>query len=50
MIPAKIMKKYEKIQKNTKTLTFLNMIATTIMNNYNQIPKMIKNDKKLQKH
>ena len=29
----KIMKHYEKIQKNTKTLTFLNRIATKIIKN-----------------
>ena len=41
------MKTYEKLQKNTKTFTFLNMIAAKIMKNYKKIQKMIKNDKNI---
>ena len=41
----KIMKIYDKLQKNTKQLTFLNMIATKIMKNYEQLTKMSKHDK-----
>ena len=45
MIAAKIMKNYEKLQKMTKTLTFLTMIATKIMKNDKNIQKITKNDK-----
>ena len=38
----KIMKNYQKWQKMTKTLTFLNMIAAKIMNKYEKIQKMTK--------
>ena len=31
----------------TKTLTFLTMIAAKIMTNYEQLPKMTKNDKNI---
>ena len=46
----KIMNIYEKIQKMTKQLTFLNMIAAKIMNNYEKLIKITKNNKKWQKH
>ena len=36
------LKKYKKLTKITKSLTFLNMIAAKIMNNYEQLPNMIK--------
>ena len=34
-------------QKITKTLTFLNMIAAKIMNNYEKLTKIIQNDKNI---
>ena len=41
------MKKLTKMKKNTKTLTFLNMIAAKKMKNYKNIPKMTRNDKNI---
>ena len=40
------MKNYQTCQKNTKTLTFLNMIAAKIMNNYKTLQNITKHDKK----
>ena len=41
------MKNYKTWQKNTKTLTFLNMIAAKIMKNYKKNQKDTKNDKNI---